>query len=197
MRTETFTQTARRAQLVGCALDALAEVGYQQTTVAEVGRRAGVSKGVVTYHFPARDELIWAAVTTVFGSVAEHVGSRLADVAPRRFVAVYLGAWVDYFRSHRREMMAIAEIWTSFRDAAGRPHLDARTLGEERAMVEAALSAGQAEGTLGDFSPRVVAVTMKAALDGLLGQLALDPQLDLDAYRDDLVALFDRATRPA
>jgi TetR/AcrR family transcriptional regulator, fatty acid metabolism regulator protein len=197
MRTETFTQTARRAQLVGCALDALAEVGYQQTTVAEVGRRAGVSKGVVTYHFPARDELIWAAVTTVFGSVAEHVGSRLADVAPRRFVAVYLGAWVDYFRSHRREMMAIAEIWTSFRDAAGRPHLDARTLGEERAMVEAALSAGQAEGTLGDFSPRVVAVTMKAALDGLLAQLALDPDLDLDAYRDELVALFDRATRPA
>jgi TetR/AcrR family transcriptional regulator, fatty acid metabolism regulator protein len=197
MRTETFTQTARRAQLVGCALDALAEVGYQQTTVAEVGRRAGVSKGVVTYHFPARDELIWAAVTTVFGSVAEHVGSRLADVAPRRFVAVYLGAWVDYFRSHRREMMAIAEIWTSFRDAAGRPHLDARTLGEERAMVEAALSAGQAEGTLGDFSPRVVAVTMKAALDGLLAQLALDPDLDLDAYRDELVALFDRATQPA
>jgi AcrR family transcriptional regulator len=191
----TFTQTARRAQLVGCALDALAEVGYQQTTVAEVARRAGVSKGVVTYYFPARDELVWAVVAAVFASVGEHVGHRLEEAAPRQFVAVYLGAWVDYYRTCRREMMAIAEIWTSFRDANGRPHLDARTLTSEREMVEAALTAGQAEGTLGDFSPRVMAVTLKAALDGLLAQLALDPALDLDAYRDELIALFDRATR--
>ena len=193
----TFTQTARRAQLVGCAIDALVEVGYQQTTVAEVARRAGVSKGVVTYYFPARDDLIWAVVGAVFASVGEHVGSRLEDVPPRSFVAAYLGAWVDYYRTYHREMIAIAEIWTSFRDANGRPHLDARTLGRERTLVEAALTAGQAEGTLTDFSPRVVAVTLKAALDGLLAQLALEPGLDLDAYRDELVALFDRATRPS
>jgi TetR/AcrR family transcriptional regulator, fatty acid metabolism regulator protein len=191
----TFTQTARKAQLVGCATDALAEVGYQQTTVAEVARRAGVSKGVVTYYFPARDELLWAVVAAIFASVGEHVGGRLENVPPERFVATYLGAWVDYYRAYRREMMAIAELWTSFRDANGRPHLDARTLGSERALVEAALGAGQADGTLGDFSPRVMAVTLKAALDGLLAQLALEPALDLDAYRDELVALFDRATR--
>lgn len=193
----TFTQAARRAQLVGCAIDALVEVGYQQTTVAEVARRAGVSKGVVTYYFPARDDLIWAVVGAVFASVGEQVGSRLEEVPPRGFVATYVGAWVDYYRTYHREMMAIAEIWTSFRDANGRPHLDARTLGRERALVETALTAGQAEGALGEFSPRVVAVTLKAALDGLLAQLAMDPALDLDAYRDELVALFDRATRPA
>ena len=193
----TFTQAARKAQLVDRTIDALAEVGYQQTTVAEVGRRAGVSKGVVTYYFPARDDLVWAVVGAVFASVGEQVGTRLADVPPASFVATYLGAWVDFYRTHRREMMAIAEIWTSFRDASGRPHLDARTLGRERALVEAALAAGQAEGTLGDFSPRVVAVTLKAALDGLLAQLAMEPALDLDVYRDELVALFDRATRAA
>lgn len=193
----TFTQTARRAQLVGCAIDALVEVGYQQTTVAEVARRAGVSKGVVTYYFPARDDLIWAVVGAVFASVGEQVGTRLEDVPPGRFVATYVGAWVDYYRTYHREMIAIAEIWTSFRDANGRPHLDARTLGQERTLVETALTAGQAEGTLGEFSPRVVAVTLKAALDGLLAQLALEPDLDLDAYRDELIALFDRATRPS
>ena len=192
----TFTQTTRRAQLVDCAVDALAEVGYQQSTVAEVARRAGVSKGVVTYYFPARDELVWAVVATVFSSVAEQVGSRLEHVPSGQFVATYLTAWVDYYRAYRREMMAIAEIWTSFRDARGRPHLNTTTLDQERTLVEAALAAGQAEGTLGDFSPRVMAVTLKAALDGLLAQLAFDPALDLDAYQDELIALFNRATRP-
>ena len=51
----TFTQSARRTQLVEHTIAALSELGYQQTTVAEVARRAGVSKGVVTYHFPAPD----------------------------------------------------------------------------------------------------------------------------------------------
>ncbi len=125
---ESFTQTARRAQLVGCAVDALAHVGYQQTTVAEVARRAGVSKGVVTYYFPARDDLVRAVVAAVFGSVAERVGSRLGDVPPERYVAAYLGAWIDYYRTNRREMMALTEIWPNFRDAEGRPQLDARTL---------------------------------------------------------------------
>jgi TetR/AcrR family fatty acid metabolism transcriptional regulator len=190
----TFIQSARQAQLVACAIDALAEVGYQQTTVAEVARRAGVSKGVVTYHFPARDDLIWAVVAEVFNSIATHVGSQLEAVAPETFVAGYLNAWIAYYREHRREMRVVVEIWTNFRDPGGRPHLDARTLGHEQALVESALAAGQGAGRLTDFSPRVMAVSLKSALDGLLGQLAIDPDLDLDLYRDELVALFERAT---
>jgi AcrR family transcriptional regulator len=190
----TFAQSARRSQLVGCTIDALEEVGYQQTTVAEVARRAGVSKGVVTYHFPARDDLIWAVVGEAFRSISEHVGTRIEGARPEAFVAAYVGTWVDYYRTHRREMVAIAEIWTNFRDAEGRPHLDVHTLQHEQSLVEAALAAGQADGSRGDFSPRVIAVTMKAALDGLLGQMALEPDLDLDAYRDQLVTLFELAT---
>ena len=38
------------------------------------------------------------------------MGSRLENVPPARFIAVYLGAWVDYYRTHRREMVAIAEL---------------------------------------------------------------------------------------
>jgi AcrR family transcriptional regulator len=190
----TFAGSARRTQLVGCAIDALSEVGYQQATVAEVALRAGVSKGVVTYHFPARDDLIWAVVGRVFDSIAAAVGSRIEDVEPDRFVEVYLTAWIDYYRGHWREMTAIAEVWVNFRDADGRPRLGPRTLEHERSLVESVLSAGQVAGSLGVFSPAVVAVTMKAALDGLLAQLVLDPDLDLDAYLPELVALFQAAT---
>lgn len=179
---------------MACAIDALVEVGYQRATVAEIAQRAGVSKGVVTYHFAARDDLIWAVVAAAFDSITEHVGKRLEATSPTEFVGAYLDAWIDYYRDHRRDMLAVAEVWTNFRDRAGRPHLDARTLGAERAMVEAALAAGQAEGALGTFDTRVMAVTLKAALDGLLGQLAIEPALDLDAYRSELVALFERAT---
>ena len=59
-RASTFTQLKRRDQLVDCAIEAIAELGFPRASVAEVARRAGVSKGVVTYHFPAKDDLIQA-----------------------------------------------------------------------------------------------------------------------------------------
>lgn len=62
----TFTQLKRRDQLVDRAIDALVELGFQRTSVGEVARRAGVSKGVVTYHFPAKDDLIFAVARHIF-----------------------------------------------------------------------------------------------------------------------------------
>jgi TetR/AcrR family transcriptional regulator, fatty acid metabolism regulator protein len=182
--------------LIDCAIASLAELGFQRTTVAEVGRRARVSKGVVTYHFPARDDLIRAVATTIFESVATHVGSRLQQAEPGAFVEAYIWAWVDYYRSHRDLMVAIAEIWTGFRDPAGRPYYGSETIEPELAGVQHALAAGQADHRLGPFSTRVMAVSLKGALDALLGQLIADPELDLDAYGRGLVELFTRAASP-
>ena len=44
-------QLERRDQLVDCAIDAIAQLGFPRTSVADVARRAGVSRGVVTSHF--------------------------------------------------------------------------------------------------------------------------------------------------
>ena len=195
-RPSTFTQVKRRAQFVDCAIDAIVDLGYQGASVAEVARRAGVSKGVVTYHFAAKDDLIMAVVSRVFDSVAEHLRARLTDTTPQAFVADYIGAWVDYYRTRTRYMLAMRDIWSSFRDESGRQRLGPDTGADELAMIEHALRLGQERGCRGPFSPRVMAVTMKGALDRLLGLLVAEPGLDLQAYGAELIALFERATSP-
>ena len=108
---------------------------------------------------------------------------------------MYIRAWVDYFRLQRDEMLAIAEIWTGFRDPDGRPYFGVQTIEPELRQVQQALAADPATGPLGQLSARVAAVSVKGALDALLEQLTADPDLDLEAYADELVALFTRATR--
>ena len=151
---------------------------------------------MVNYHFPARDDLIRAVVAQIFDSISQHVGARLADADAATFVETYIWAWVDYYRVRRDDMVAVAEVWTSFRDAAGRPYFGLETIEPELAGVEQALAAGQEDRRLGEFSTRVMAVSLKGALDALLTQLIADPQLDLDAYGRQLVTLFTRATHP-
>jgi TetR/AcrR family transcriptional regulator, fatty acid metabolism regulator protein len=190
----TFTQRKRREQLLGCAIDAIVDLGFQGMSVGEVARRAGVSKGVVTYHFAAKDDLIYEVVTEIFDSISEFLESRLGRTAPESFVADYIFAWVEYYRTHTRYMLAVAEVWGNCRDETGRRRFGEQAMTRELADVQRALELGQADGSRGQFSARVMAVTMKAALDALLSQLAVDPELDLEVYGEELVALFERAT---
>ncbi len=191
----TFTQRKRRAQLVDCAIEAVVELGFHGTSVAEVARRAGVSKGVVTYHFPAKDDLFFAVVAQIFDSIKESLETQLRGTSPERFVADYINAWVEYYRTERPYVLAIREIWGNFRDAGGHAHFGPQALEHELGVVQRVLEYGQADGSLGEFDARVMAVTIKAALDALLNQLAADPELDLEEYGAELVRLFDSATR--
>lgn len=118
------------------------------------------------------------------------------QVAPETFVAAYITAWVEYYRTHTRYLLAIAEIWANFRDKDGRRVFGPATQARELADVEHYLKLGQASGHLRAFDARVMAVSMKSALDALTGQLIANPDLDLAAYGAELVALFERATRP-
>lgn len=92
-------------------------------------------------------------------------------------------------------MLAIREIWGNFRDDSGRQHFGPQAVAGELAVVQQVLEYGQADGSLGKFDARVMAVTLKASLDALLNQLAADPELDLEAYGAELVRLFERAIR--
>jgi len=191
----TFTRRKRRDQLVDCAIDAIAELGFQGTSVGEVARRAGVSKGVVTYHFAAKDDLIFAVVATIFDSIKEALEAELRGTSPEAFVADYITAWVHYYRTHTRFMLAIGEIWGNFRDEGGDHHFGPQAVAGELAVVQYMLELGQAEGSLGEFDARVMAITIKAALDALLSQLASNPELELEPYGAELVRVFERATR--
>jgi AcrR family transcriptional regulator len=192
----TFTQRKRREQLIDCVIDAVVELGFQGASVGEVAQRARVSKGVVTYHFAAKEDLIFAAVARIFDSVTEALETRLRNTSPETFVADYINAWVDYYGTETRYILAIREIWGNFRDEAGQQHFGPQAVAGELGVVQRVLEYGQAQNILGSFDARVMAVSIKAALDALLNQFAADRELDLHAYGAELVALFERATRP-
>jgi TetR/AcrR family transcriptional regulator, fatty acid metabolism regulator protein len=181
-------------------IDAIVEVGFPRASVAEVARRAGVSKGVVTYHFAAKDDLIEAVISDVLASMTEYIEPHMRAANPQwvlsKFIPSYFGTYVDYYRTHAREVLALSRIYNAFRDESGRPNpaFDARAV--EVLRVTDGLARGQAEGVFGAFDPGVMAAVMKAALDDVLTQFAENQDLDLEAYSAELVAMFERATRP-
>ena len=53
-----MSRDTRRAQLIEATIETLALRGYARTTLTEVARMAGLSHGVVNFHFDTKEKLL-------------------------------------------------------------------------------------------------------------------------------------------
>jgi TetR/AcrR family transcriptional repressor of bet genes len=53
---------ATRQKLIAATLDSLASSGYAETTLSKVSKRAGVSRGLVNFHFDSKEHLLIEAL---------------------------------------------------------------------------------------------------------------------------------------
>ncbi|MFD5259045.1 TetR/AcrR family transcriptional regulator [Streptomyces bobili] len=58
------SEAARRA-IIDAAISVLAEEGYRRTTFTRIQEVAGLSRGLITYHFGSKVKLIGAVITSV------------------------------------------------------------------------------------------------------------------------------------
>lgn len=197
-RAPTFTETARRAQIVAATIETIAEVGYMRASYARIARRAGLSStGLISYHFASKDELIAQVVDEVVNAGQAFMIPRIeAAVDARARLRAYLESNLEFMASHRAYILAVAEIFNALpRERGGQPAPYAAWHERGLAQLEDLLREGQRSGEFGSFSTRVMAVTIRAAIDAVGYQLGADPEMDLAANARELAAIFDRATR--
>jgi TetR/AcrR family fatty acid metabolism transcriptional regulator len=192
----TFTEAARRAQLIECAIETIATLGYAQASLAQIAKRAGISKGVIIYYFSSKEELIEQVVTDIYTAAVQAVTSQIAaqPTAQLRLQA-YIRSAVDYIGTYRMRMVALLEIALNFRAPDGKLRYGGTSEEWILGALEALLRQGQEDGEFRAFDLRVMAVTIRRAIDAVAPLLAAHPNLDTDLYARELMTLFDRATR--
>jgi AcrR family transcriptional regulator len=75
-----FVAQNQRERLIAGLTQALYEVGYQETTVSLIGRRAGVSKSDFYKHFESKDGCFIAAYDAAIARIREQVRSACEQV---------------------------------------------------------------------------------------------------------------------
>ena len=188
----SITSTARRAQIVNAAIDVIAEVGYRRTSFARIAEYAGLSSTrLISYHFADKQDLNAAVVTDVMTAIGTAVGERVAaENSAAGMLRAYIEGVVDFVAANRARMKALLELLLNGGMAYG-PQQDAAVVSH----VEQILRLGQQRGEFRDFDPRVVATAVQRSVDGLPFLLDSMPDLDLPAYANELVTLFELGTR--
>jgi AcrR family transcriptional regulator len=195
----TFTEAARRAQIVEAAIDTIAEVGFARASLARIGTRIGISKGLIGYHFAGKDDLIKEVVLEILEQGKAYMRPRIlaeASTGPG-FLRAYLESNLAFMREHRNHMVVIVELARGGLTADGKQRFYGDADVDEAVQILAQhLAHFQAVGELRpDFDPLVMAVAIRAAIDAVPRRLAHDPALDVDGYATEIAKLFDLATR--
>ena len=188
----TFTETARRAQIVEAAIAVIAEVGSHQASFARIAKRAGLSStGLISYHFSGRQELIDEVVSTIVSDMAAFMAERLAGVADATgALRGYIEGTIEFIGAHRSQMKALVDIFMN-----GGFHYDATTEQVVVSPLEDILRSGQAAGEFRGFDTKVMTALIQRAVDGLPFLLTADPSVDVASYATEVATAFDLATR--
>lgn len=199
MRSNTelsFTERARRAQILEAAVEVLAERGYGGASLSAIAERVGVSKGVISYYFTAKDDLLRAVVASVLVDAEEFMGPRIAAASSHlEALTAYVQSNLEFLDVHRRRILALIEVVNGTPPASDRPPPYGPGHRNAVAVLTRMLERGQQAGEFGGFDARLVAVAMRAAIDACSELLRDDPDADVVAYGAELLRIFELAVR--
>lgn len=108
-----LSRAARRVQLIEATIEVLAERGFARMTLSDVAGRAGLSHGLVNFHFQSKELLLaetlsylseeyresWTQALAAAGAAPARQLDALirADFAPQIFTPARLAAWVAFW----------------------------------------------------------------------------------------------------
>ncbi|MFF7726884.1 TetR/AcrR family transcriptional regulator [Streptomyces sp. NPDC008001] len=192
----TFTEQARRQQIIESTIDLISTRGYPAASLSAIAEEAGISKAAVLYHFSSKDNLTRATLAQVLERFSAYVAERVGrETDPVDALVAYVRAMVGYQQANRRHVRVITEMLL---DDEGGTRLKTpgrhETGGRLQGLVDL-LAAGQAAGRLRAFDTRVMALAVGGAIDGVVSHWLADPEMDLGAAADELVAFTLNAVR--
>ena len=179
------------------AVELIAERGYDRTTFALIGERAGYSRGMVTQRFGNKEGLLWAVMKQILdrwttNALEPRVGDQIGVPALQTILAAYLDA-CDRGPTRIRAYYALLREADgpvpAVRDAIRMVHA------KERAHLAALIRDGQSTGTVrADVDPDAEATAFLGVMRGVTMQWLLDPKaVDLVATLTQYGATLDRS----
>jgi AcrR family transcriptional regulator len=192
-RTQEVRRTEAEERLVAAAAEMVGEVGPSRVTLANVGERAGYSRGLATHHFGSKGALMQRVVEAVTHQFREAVSDRgqpgdaVAEL--RTLVGIYFDVVTDLQPVNRARLA----LWA---DAVANPDEETRRrmVAADREFRDEIEKRIEQAVTAGEIPPSVhahgLATVIIAMLRGVALQSLIDDHVDLDAARGEVEALL-------
>lgn len=192
------SKDVRRRQLIDATIASLAERGFSETTLADVARGAGLSQGIVNFHFQSKDKLLVETLQFMAEEYSDHwrAAMETAGPDPARRLWALVAADFDLTICSKTKLAAWCAFWGEARSrptyqslCGARDEAYQMTLTVLCAELAAAAPPGGAR-----QDAAAIALALDALLDGLWLRMMMQDRMTgeraLAAARAFLIAVF-------
>lgn len=194
---------AREKRILDAAADLFVHYGYDKTTVSDIAREAGVSKGAIYLHFESKDKLFEGLIVREMRTYAEEWLARLAaDPAGGTIAAMYKNSLYalnssPFMAAMFRQDSRVMGNYLRKPDNFFRVYRAKQKESERYVFVKMMQDAGAVRR---DIDAKVIAHIMDILAYGLVGVGDLLPPEQIppiEAVIEGIAAMMDRALAPA
>ena len=172
----TPIREARQRQLIESTMAAISRYGYAKLTLNHVATLAGLSPGIVNFHFRSKEQLLAATLEYL---VEEYEAMWVQASAKAGEAAAKLEAMIEFEFDPRVSSIEKVAVWYAFwAEAQVNPshrervsRLEARYFETTRDLFQRLIEEGGYQGLSAD----AVGYGFNAMLDGFLNDLMIDP----------------------
>ncbi|MEY9141874.1 TetR family transcriptional regulator [Staphylococcus shinii] len=183
-----FIADTRREQMMDATIETLNEIGYKKVSLSKIAKRAGISTGLISYHFSGKDDLIQHTFVYLIQQELHYIQEKVKSIenSSKQLVA-YINASLDYQYTKPKNNIALIEIVFNARNSDNIPYylIDDEDEDEDLSenLLRGILTRGQISGCFSDFRPEIMTVMIQ----GIISESMLSPQKRLDGYKDEIV----------
>ena len=186
---QTFTERARREQIVAAAITVLARDGYAKATFARIAEEAGISPGLITYHFGTRDELFDAIGRTIDQRMDAAMAGRAEGAGGYvEALQLMLVGYVSYCADEPESVLAMSQLRRGMA-TGGREDVLRESRESGIKELEGMFAEGQQHGSYRRFDTRTMAIAVMTAMGAAPDELHR-VGTDAESYGAELANLF-------
>jgi AcrR family transcriptional regulator len=178
----------RRAQIIQAALACFARQGYNNTTMDDIAKESGLSKGSLYWYFKSKEELFEATIMSFFNAFGQEAFAALDQGENASAKLRALGQQMTHFVTAAEGLFNLfLEFWASSARRQEAGQLWGGLLKEFEIAIVRIIEEGVRQGEFKPVDAEQLVWAMMAAYDGLAAYVMLVPNLDIDRISQTFV----------
>ena len=178
--TKKKSKEKRINDITDAAMEIFLKKGYENTTMESIAKKAGISKGGLYHHFKSKD-MVLVFVNQKISEKLEKIAYESVEMSSvKEGLLFYIENYLRYWLEHPVETTFLFLSITKILDNSELLKYYQQFTGDYMEYMEEAFKMGIEAGEFIPHDARTSAVTLVAALDGIICYMILDERLNLE-----------------
>ncbi len=173
--TRSEVANERKNQIVKATVDCISRYGYNNFSMQDVARSAGVSKGIIHYYFLNKDDLMMSVLEHVASDIGSLLNSGMNEaIDPMKKLDLFLGTCLNIVRKTKEYYQVNMDFWTQINQKEEVRLTVAKHYQNFREACSKVILEGIQKGAFREVNPMEYSSLIIALVDGISMQWLFD-----------------------